>query len=82
MSSFSDAKLFAQSYPGWQFDGVDPSAEMLDLAKTTFGPLASRVQLHQGYVEAAPAGPFDVASCLLTLHFTAEAERCVKFMRG
>lgn len=70
-----ELRLFAQSYSGWQFDGVDPSAEMLDLAKTTLGPLASRVQLHQGYVEAAPAGPFDAASCLLTLHFTAEADR-------
>lgn len=70
-----ELKLFAQSYPGWQFDGVDPSAEMLDLAKTTLGPLAPRVRLHQGYVEAARAGPFDAASCLLTLHFTAEAER-------
>ena len=36
---------------------------------------ASRVQLHHGYVEAAPEGPFDGASCLLTLHFTTEAER-------
>ncbi len=70
-----ELKSFAQSFPGWQFDGVDPSAEMLSLAKTTLGPLASRVHLHQGYVEAAPMGPFDAASCLLTLHFTTEAER-------
>ncbi|MCX2862505.1 methyltransferase domain-containing protein [Paucibacter sp. PLA-PC-4] len=67
--------LFAQSCPGWQFDGVDPSAEMLHLAKIRLGPLASRVQLHQGYIDAAPQGPFDAASCLLTLHFTTEAER-------
>lgn len=66
---------FAQSFPGWQFDGVDPSAEMLGLTKTALGPLASRVQLHHGYIEAAPKGPFDAASCLLTLHFTTEAER-------
>lgn len=70
-----ELKHFAQSYPSWQFDGVDPSAEMLQLAKTALGPLASRVQLHHGYVEAAPMGPFDAASCLLTLHFTTEAER-------
>jgi tRNA (cmo5U34)-methyltransferase len=70
-----ELKVFAQSFPGWQFDGVDPSAEMLSLARTALGPLASRVRLHHGYVEAAPAGPFDAASCLLTLHFTAEAER-------
>jgi len=66
---------FAESFPGWQFDGVDPSAEMLGLAKTQLGALASRVQLHTGYIEAAPQGPFDAAACLLTLHFTTEAER-------
>ncbi|EWS64469.1 biotin biosynthesis protein BioC [Hydrogenophaga sp. T4] len=70
-----ELKLFAQSHPSWQFDGVDPSAEMLNLATTALGPLASRVQLHQGYIEAAPKGPFDAASSLLTLHFTTEAER-------
>jgi len=70
-----ELKSFARSFPGWQFDGVDPSAEMLSLAKTALGPLASRVQLHHGYVETAPEGPFDAASCLLTLHFTSEAER-------
>jgi tRNA (cmo5U34)-methyltransferase len=70
-----ELKFFAQSHPGWQFDGVDPSAEMLALARTALGPLASRVQLHQGYIEAAPSGPFDAACSLLTLHFTTEAER-------
>lgn len=67
--------LFAESFPGWRLDGVDPSAEMLGLAKSALGPLASRVQWHEGYIEAAPLGPFDAASCLLTLHFTTEAER-------
>lgn len=70
-----ELKFFAQSHPGWQLDGVDPSAEMLSLASTALGPFASRVQLHQGYIEAAPTGPFDAASSLLTLHFTSEAER-------
>ncbi len=70
-----ELKFFAQSYPGWQLDGVDPSSEMLGLASAALGPLASRVQLHQGYIEAAPKGPFDAASSLLTLHFTNESER-------
>jgi tRNA (cmo5U34)-methyltransferase len=70
-----ELKLFAQSHPGWQLDGVDPSAEMLSLASTALGPFAPRVQLHQGYIEAAPEGPFDAASSLLTLHFANEAER-------
>ena len=66
---------FAQSHPTWQFDGIDPSAEMLALAKTALAPYADRVQLHQGYVEAAPTGPFDAATCFLTLHFLPAAER-------
>lgn len=70
-----ELSYFAQSFPDWTFDGVDPSAEMLDLARTNLGSLSSRVQLHRGYIEAAPDGPFDAACCLLTLHFTTEPER-------
>ena len=68
-------KAFAEAQPRWKFDGVDPSAAMLDLAKQTLGPLASRAHLHQGYIDDAPAGPFDGATCLLTLHFVDVAER-------
>ena len=67
--------MFAEANPGWQFDGVDPAAEMLELAKATLGPLIRQVQLHQGYIETAPEGPFDAASCLLTLHFLTPEER-------
>ncbi|UYZ61432.1 class I SAM-dependent methyltransferase [Hymenobacter weizhouensis] len=70
-----ELKAFAEGQPGWQFDGVDPAAEMLRLAKATLGPLASRVRLHEGYIETAPEGPFDAATCLLTLHFLALEER-------
>jgi tRNA (cmo5U34)-methyltransferase len=70
-----ELNCFAEMFPDWHLDGVDPSIEMLSLAKTTLGTLASRVQLHHGYVEAAPEGPFDAACCLLTLHFTTEEER-------
>lgn len=64
-----ELKAFADARPGWRFDGVDPAAEMLKLAEATLGPLASRARLHQGYIDAAPEGPFDAATCLLTLHF-------------
>lgn len=67
--------LFAQTYPQWRFVGVDPSASMLELAATALGPLIERAQLHQGYVDTAPAGPFDAATCLLTMHFVAVDER-------
>ncbi|TFV39943.1 class I SAM-dependent methyltransferase [Bradyrhizobium frederickii] len=70
-----ELRMFAQAQPRWSFDGVDPSAAMLALAGQTLGPLASRARLHQGYIDDAPEGPFDGASCLLTLHFVDIAER-------
>ncbi len=70
-----ELKALAGTNPGWTFDGVDPSAEMLKLAERALGPLSARVHLHQGYVESAPAGPFDAATCLLTLHFLPPEER-------
>lgn len=70
-----ELKAFAELQPAWRFDGVDPSAEMLALARTTLGPLAGRVRFHEGYIDSAPEGPFDAATCLLTLHFLPAAER-------
>lgn len=70
-----ELKAFAERHAGWHFVGVDPSAEMLKLASATLGPLASRVELHEGYIDNAPAGPFDGATCLLTLHFLTAQER-------
>ncbi len=70
-----ELKAFAQAQPGWTFDGVDPSAPMLDLAKQTLGLFARRAYLHQGYIDDAPQGPFDGATCLLTLHFVDVEER-------
>jgi tRNA (cmo5U34)-methyltransferase len=70
-----ELKAFAEAHPDWRFDGVDPSAEMLKLAAATLGPLASRVRLHEGYIDSAPDGPFDTATCLLTMHFIALEER-------
>jgi tRNA (cmo5U34)-methyltransferase len=70
-----ELKAFAEAHPGWTFDGVDPSADMLGLARQTLGALASRATLHRGYVDDAPTGPFDAATCLLTLHFLTVDER-------
>lgn len=70
-----ELKVFAQMHPSWHFVGVDPSRPMLELADTTLGPLAARVLFHHGYVETAPAGPFDAATCLLTMHFVDVEDR-------
>lgn len=70
-----ELKALAEQYPGWTFDGVDPSAGMLELAAQTVEPHAARVRLHEGYVDVAPDGPFDGATCLLTFHFIAREQR-------
>lgn len=64
-----EMKALALAHPGWSFVGVDPALPMLDLAERTLGPLMNRVELRHGYIDDAPEGPFDAATCLLTLHF-------------
>ena len=70
-----ELQALAEAHAGWSFDGVDPSAEMLELAKQTTEAHAARITLHQGYIEDAPAGPFDAATSLLTFHFIARDQR-------
>lgn len=70
-----ELRLLAEARLDWRLDGVDPSEPMLDLARETLGDLAARADLHQGYIDDAPAGPFDGAVCILTLHFLPAEER-------
>lgn len=70
-----ELKALAEMQPEWRFHGVDPSAEMLKLAKVNLDSLASRITFQEGYIDAAPEGPFDAATCLLTLHFLPHEER-------
>ncbi len=70
-----ELRLLAAAQPRWTFVGVDPAAAMLRLAERTVGPDMDRVELIEGYIDDAPPGPFDAATCLLTLHFLPEPER-------
>lgn len=70
-----ELKVFAEAQTQWRLLGVDPSAEMLNLARSTLGPLQSHAELVEGTIDAAPLGPFDGAACLLTLHFLPRDER-------
>lgn len=70
-----ELKAFADFNPGWSFDGVDPSADMLRQAEQTTGEHAARIRLHQGYIDSAPEGPFDAATSLLTFHFIPREQR-------
>lgn len=76
-----ELKALAEAQPGWRFTGVDPAGPMLDLAREALGDHTARADLVEGYIDAAPAGPFDAATCLLTLHFLDRAER-VRTLRG
>lgn len=70
-----ELKALATAHPDWTFVGVDPAGAMLQQAERTLGPLMARVELVEGYIDDAPAGPFDAATCLLTLHFLSADER-------
>lgn len=70
-----ELKAMAEARPDWCFTGVDPSPAMLNLARQAVLPFADRVNLVAGTVDQAPAGPFDGATCLLTLHFLDRTER-------
>ena len=70
-----ELKAMAEAQPRWSFDGVDPSAPMLRLARETAGPHAARMRLHEGYIDAAPDGAFDAATCILVFHFMTREQR-------
>ncbi|WP_412051585.1 class I SAM-dependent methyltransferase [Hoeflea sp. Naph1] len=70
-----ELRALADAHPGWWFDGVDPSAEMLELARQVAGSHAERIRLHQGLISDAPDGPYDAATSILTFHFIAHDQR-------
>lgn len=67
-----ELSAFAAAMPDWSFTGVDPSAQMLAQARRQVGEAEARVTWVEGFITDAPDGPFDAATCLLTLHLVAE----------
>jgi len=70
-----ELRAFAEMSASWRFDGVDPSPEMLAQARGTLGDQVNRVTFLEGTIDDAPEGPFDGATCLLTLHFLPYKQR-------
>ena len=63
---------FAPLNPGWSFCGVDPSADMLALARKKIFEknLTSEIELRKGYVDdLKDEEVFDGATCILVMHF-------------
>ncbi len=64
-----ELQTFAQSHPGWVFDGVDPSAEMLKLARRTLGPQPVLRRLHIPRLGGLRLRPKNsTAGCLANSH--------------
>jgi tRNA (cmo5U34)-methyltransferase len=70
-----ETKAMAEAQPEWRFTGVDPSAAMLALARQTLGSLGQRVTLIEGTIDQVLEGPFDGATCLLTMHHLDRSQR-------
>ncbi len=69
-----EIEALARMHPRWRFVGVDPARAMLDAARERAKACgaAERSRWIEGFVFDAPAGPFDAATCLLTLHFAPD----------
>ncbi|WP_266172217.1 class I SAM-dependent methyltransferase [Dyella subtropica] len=69
-----ELEAFAKLSPQWTFVGVDPAKAMLTAAQERMraAGASERVDWHHGYIFDAPAGPFDAATSLLTLHFVPD----------
>ncbi len=78
-----DTRALAQAQPGFRFLGVDPAPPMLELARRVIGAeLAPRVELIEGTVDDAPAGPFDAATCILVLGVLPDDGSKLSTLRG
>lgn len=70
-----EIREMAASHAGWHFDGVDPSQDLLTVASKTTSEYDDRVSLYPGYIDTAPQGPYDGATCILTMHFVPLSQR-------
>lgn len=70
-----ELKSLAELHPGWTFVGVEPSAQMLDIARTMIADHAASITFHEGYIQNAPDGPFDAATSILVFHFIDREQR-------
>lgn len=64
-------------YPGWTFVGVDPSGEMLGVARHRLGEagVMDRCELVEGYVGDVVETGFDAVISLLVAHFIQRKDR-------
>ncbi|WP_240420661.1 class I SAM-dependent methyltransferase [Paenibacillus periandrae] len=80
----NELSAWGPSNPRWTFTGVDPSEEMLKIAKHKVIELGleSRASLIQGTIDDLPQADskFDAASCILVLHFIDDVQEKLKLL--
>jgi len=71
--------------PGWRFTGVDPSADMLAVARRRMmeGGISERVGLHAGFAQELPAAEsYDAATLILVMHFIPDDGEKLKLLKS
>lgn len=66
-----ETRTLMDALPEARFCAVDPSAEMIAQGKAYLGN-PDQVDWIEGLIFDAPEGPFDAATCMLTLHFVPD----------
>lgn len=76
--------VFAQESFGWRITGVDPSADMLAIARRTVARIDAddRVTLVEGYIDGVADTDFDAATAFLALHFVPDDGRRLRTMQA
>lgn len=70
-----ELKSLAELHPEWTFVGVEPSEQMMLLARQTVARFGESITFHEGYIDQAPDGPFDGATSILVFHFIDRVQR-------
>ena len=78
-----ELSVFAAESAGWRFVGVDPSTEMLEMARQRVESVGAsdRVSLVKGYIPDAPRERFDAATAFLVLNFIPDDGSRLDVMR-
>ena len=81
--SGKELETFAKAKTGWSLTGVDPSEDMLALARPKLSTFAHQVTLHKGIVETLPeTTKFDAATSILVMHFLPDNGAKLEFLRS
>lgn len=71
--------------PGWRFTGVDPSADMVAVARRRVmeSGLSGRVELHASFAQELPASEsYDAATLILVMHFIPDDGEKLELLRS